>query len=659
MPRSLAEMLEASAGPAGDFAEEPVPLTVFVQDSKFLSNPPLSDVQYEAVRYAERVYLPGTYEFLSQSADKAIADYWAEPFRMVNFLTLQWGKGSGKDHCSRIMVLRVAYLMLCLKSPQAYFEMPEQDTIHMLNVATSSGQASRAFFGPLRKAVSRPGNWFQHVAEAVEVSGRRRDPTKALMNLIRFDKNIEAVSGHSDADSQEGLNILLGVADEIDGFRSRAELERAVGVRARESSSSAEAVLEMIRTSASTRFPKTFKNVRISYPRYLGSTIQKLTLEGRQDNDERQELSRHYVSGPLATWDVNPRVHEEDFEEDYRKDAQLARAKYECKPSRAVNPYFANEPALRACTYQLESAYPLEVSDYEPDGRAWKPVYYFSPHLKPIQGARYAMHADLAIKGDRAGIAMAHIKRWDERSSTGTGSVDQDILGAVVERRPVIRVDFVCSFEADPGREPALEIQIRWYRMLVMEMVRRGFNICLASCDGYQSTDTMQLLEAQGIETALFSTDRTDIHWAALKDCAYEGRLEIPRREQTITELLGLSRLPNGKIDHLGDGSKDEADALACSITGAIQLGGEEDPDGSQAYPGGALEDWSGGFLAEADRLPVGFISPSSFRADETMPEPVPLDDSGRLAYWEPGIVEAESEGHGLGHWSPAMRSQR
>lgn len=80
-----------SAAGTGIFEEEPVPLDVFVRDRAYLANPPLSPVQYEAVRHAERVYYAATYDLLASSADKQVRDYWSRPTRMVNFLELEWG----------------------------------------------------------------------------------------------------------------------------------------------------------------------------------------------------------------------------------------------------------------------------------------------------------------------------------------------------------------------------------------------------------------------------------------------------------------------------------------------------------------------------------------------------------------------------------------
>jgi hypothetical protein len=186
------------------FSEEPVDLTTFVQDKKFMGSPALSPVQFEAVRHAERIFYPELYPLMGEHFDP----YWSEPVRMVNFVNLQWGKGSGKGHVCRTISMRVAYLLLCLRSPQEYFGMPGQDSIHLLNVAMNAQQAQRAFFDPIEKLV-RTSPWFKDKAA----------PTRGA---IVYDKNVEAISGHSEAESQEGLNLLLGVADEIDGFRVSA-----------------------------------------------------------------------------------------------------------------------------------------------------------------------------------------------------------------------------------------------------------------------------------------------------------------------------------------------------------------------------------------------------------------------------------------------------
>lgn len=548
------------------FSEEPVPLTEFIQGRRYLANPPLSPIQYDAVLHAERVYYPDVYALMGAEMDA----YWAQPVRSVNFVDLLWGKGSGKDHVARVISLRVAYLLVCLRSPQDYYGLPDQDFLHLLNVASTAPQANRAFFQPMTSAVSRRGSWFLDHAE----------PTQGA---ISYAKHVMAISGHSEAETQEGLNLILGVADEIDAFPSAA---RARTMGGKEPLNTVEGVLNMLRSSATTRFPgrtpeeaPVFKNVRISYPRYVGSPIERLVADGKRDIELMGDKSRRYVSGPLATWQVNPRVHgKEAFADDYREDPVMARAKYECAPALAISPYFRNGIAVNACF----GAHPqgLSIPDYTWSDNAWSPDYEFAPHLVPVSGANYAMHADLAITGDAAGVAMSHVARWEEVTKVQEG--ERGEMTSFVELRPVVVVDFVAHWSASLQVEPAREVQIRWARQLAFELIRRGFNVLRFSFDGFQSVDSIQILEAHGVESEKVSTDRTDELWKNLRDLMYEGRVHIGQHPDLLRELLSLDRLPNGKVDHPPAGSKDLADALAGSVHGAVLLGGEE--TGERSY---------------------------------------------------------------------------
>lgn len=555
------------------FEREPVPLDVFITDKAYLNNPPLSAVQFDVVRHLEQVYLPETYPDMVEEW----GPQW-EPVRQINFAWIQWGKGSGKDHICRVAAARVAYLLLCLKSPQAYFSMPQQDDIHTLNVAASATQAHRAFFRPLKTLV-RTSPCFKDLHEPREYS-------------IRFAKQIESVSGHSMAETMEGLNIILGVADEISAFKTNDEVERFMRLSGgREPSKTAETILKMIRTSARTRFPRNFKLAAISYPRFKGDAIQQLTQRGLDDNEKHGDKSRIYVSGPLATWNVNPRVKsKDDFREDYEEDPAMARAMYECLPESAMNRFFKNDSAVFA-SFEERRAEPLTIEYYwgrdetttdpEPGAPAeqdgWQVRFHFSPDLYPLQGAAYIIHGDMAVSGDRAGVAMAHVRNWKMAEWAGVGG------SPVVEPRPIVRVDFVTSFEADLRATPPREVQIRWFRKLVFELSSRGFYIALASFDNFQSTDTIQILESRGIESKKVSTDRNANAWNTLRDVMYDGRLEGYWRPLVVNELLSLMRLANGKVDHPAGGSKDEADALAGAVMGAVEQGGQEGEEPQRA----------------------------------------------------------------------------
>lgn len=604
------------------FEEEPVDLRTFIQDKKFLGlgkHIELSPVQSQAVQTIERIYYPDLYPRMAEEFE--FGEYWGQDIPMRNLITLQWGKGSGKDAICRWASLRVAYLLLCLKSPQNYFHMPDTDSIHLLNIAANAPQANRAFFKPMTEAVKR--GWYKGKATIRQ-------------GEIEYDKQIFAVSGHSDAEGQEGLNIMLGVADEIDAFKAKDEMV-GQGKKMREASTSAESILDMLKTSASTRFPQTYKRVAISYPRYLGSTIQQLTAEARASNEKYGEKSIHFVSGPLATWDVNPRVSgPEEYKEDYDTDPAAAAAKYECKPTRATDAFFRNMAIFKESVDREEMPLTIDyrvATHYSKHSRkdvvGWEPIFHFSPDFQPIQGARYALHGDLALKGDRAGVAMSHVEKWEEY--TETLSDDEGTRYQRTQVRPIIRNDFTIAFEAkidakdDNGEPLPREIQIRWVRALAYELVKRGFTIGMFTFDSFQSADTIQIFTWEGIESDKMSTDRDPSIWSTLKDVASDGRLRMPFDQLLMNELEALSRVDGGKIDHPPNGSKDLADAFSCSIVSAIAVGGEEDPEGAIVESGGsyfetgpALAPLEGtGLVIEslgtADGLPIGFMNGGAF----------------------------------------------
>lgn len=593
------EKTASSASLDAIFEERPVTLDEFVTGKQFLNNPRLSDIQYNAVRHLEQVFYPETYTAM----EAEWGDYW-KPVRFINFAYLQWGKGAGKDFVSGIAAARIAYLLICLRSPQKYFELPHQADIHMLNVASTASQAQRAYFKQLR-ALLVAAPWF-----ADKFAG---DLPGEQAGAVRFKKQIELISGHSQAESMEGLNLILGVADEISAFRSKEEAERFAVKGGREPSKTAESILEMLRTSASTRFPETFKIVAISYPRFKGDAIQQLCMRARDDNELRGASSRFYVEGPLASWDVNPRLRKAEFidhpnsptpipnlpafVEDFTTDPVMARAKYLCQPELSANRFFRNEEMLFAAFGErklspitLNYEWGIEVSPNVEDAwwlkeesglsyatpAGWQVNFEFAPDFIPIQGAAYAMHGDMAIKGDRAGIALCHVRNFVEAEHEHQWHA-HDLKREMSERRPVVKIDYVGSFEADITAKPfAREVQIRWYRKLIYELISRGFNIQSVTFDRFESADTIQILNSQGIEAKRVSMDTSTGPWENLRDIMYDGRLEAYWRPQLVDELLALTRLGNGKLDHPPGGSKDEADAVAGAVLGAVTIGGSE-----------------------------------------------------------------------------------
>lgn len=597
---SVADMLrnemQIETGPvsalSGIFEDEPPTLESFITDSRYLDQRgvTLGPLQYDFIRHFEQILYPETYILMVEE----FGEYWT-PVRFCNEYAVEVGKGGGKDYVCQLGFSRVSNILLSLRNPQEYYGLGPDTYIHMLNVAATAPQAHGVFFKPMRSMLTR-SPWFSDKFQGDEPPGPQAGE-------IRFKKQIELISGHSQADNLEGKNLVAGVADEIAAFKTEDDVMASKsGVTP---SKTAKGIVSMLKTSSATRFPETYRLVQISFPRYKGDAIEQAVIIGRADNEKNGEKSRYYVSGPHATWEFNPRYDQYErveipgatqpvpdlplFHEDYAKDPAEARAKYECKPELAENRFLNNDEAIFAAFQEVRSVPPVEIEYYwgidesgdfsdvfsgfsrEKAVPGWQVKFHFAPDFRPMAGALYAVHGDMAIKGDRAGVAMCHVRSWDRRDWPLPGG------GYFLEQRPIVKMDFATAFEADARATPApREVQIRWYRKLIWELRSRGFAIDFVSFDNFQSADSMQILESWGIECERASTDTSTALYDGLKDVLYDSRLEGYYHELLVTELRTLSRMKNGKIDHVPNGSKDISDALAGAIAGAIKIGGDE-----------------------------------------------------------------------------------
>ena len=91
----------------------------------------------------------------------------------------------------------------------------------------------------------------------------------------------------------------------------------------------------------------------------------------------------------------------------------------------------------------------------------------------------------------------------------------------------------------------------------------RGFPIAQVSYDGWQSIDSIQILNQQNITAELLSVDRTIEPHETLKSCIQDNRINYYPHQVFFDEIQGLELVKGEKIDHPPKGSKDVADAVA------------------------------------------------------------------------------------------------
>jgi hypothetical protein len=502
--------------------------------------------------------------------------------KYVEFV-MEWGKGSGKDFISALSALRQCYTLLCLRNPYDYYGLARGTGIQLLNVAYVKEQAYIIYLGQV-KGLLRGSPWFT------------RRGYEILKATIRLPMEITLISAAADSDAIEGNNLFFSVMDEASAFRD-TNLVKAMGkLEGQKVEKSADAIYNVLRTSTNSRFPGVGKVVIISYPRY----IDDFTQTKRKENEK---LATGWTSGPLPTWEVNPRVSRERLQDDYDRNEELALAMYECKPPFAEDGYVKHPDRFLKAVAMGGS-----IGLVPPVNEAGQ----FYEHFRGIPGRYYAIHVDLGLSKDRCGLAVARQGEPVVRKKCPCGGFNfKDVYacqncGRPIElwaekELPTCVFTLVKQFAPVP---PNKDINFAAVREFILGLRERGHFIWALSYDGWQSVDSRQIMsqvlgkrivrerwadptkkpKEQDI-VDLLSVDRDTEAYDTLKEFIDDERCFIvpdggdPNNDENkgptamaFREWRKL-RIINGKrIDHPLGGSKDIIDAMAGAAYWVAQM---------------------------------------------------------------------------------------
>ena len=496
-----------------DLVETPVPIQTFVQDKKYLGLPPLSPIQEEIVKHSTQILKEKT--LIAILGEKEGREYYQK--YTDNEVICMLGKGSGKDHCSRISIAYTAYLLHCLRDPLNYFGKAHGVYIDLLNLAVNAQQAQRVFFEPLKNLLLQ-SPYFNEVGFEPRVS-----------EIFFFSRPVRCFSGHSESEGWEGYEVLTVVLDEIAAFKTDAELKGETRAKG-----SASAIYNMSKLSVMSRFPEVGKVILLSFPRYKGDFIEQRFYGAR----EKKEPKTWFIKA--ATWEVNPTIKREQLESEYIRNPVEAAARFECNPPNMEDAYFRDPDLVR-------KAFSYGEDPVNEDGTFKNWFNGTDQHIRFI-------HVDLALKRDRAALALVH----------SPGLRDVKTLNGV-EKLPVVNVDLVYSWEAGNNEE----INFSSIRQMIIDLCRK-FDVAKVTFDRWQSIEMIQSLRSMSINADFHSVKKTD--YDTLTSAIYDGRLRGYWNELLVEEeLLKLRLFSNNKIDHPSKGSKDLADAIAGSVFSCIE----------------------------------------------------------------------------------------
>lgn len=512
------------------------------------------------------------------------------------------GIGTGKSYFVAALICYAAHLLLCFKDPHGYFGLSRDKPITCVNMSINEKQAKRVIFSSVRSFISK-SPWFKKFQRTV------------LKTSIFLDHEaIELMCGNSTENSAIGLNLFMGVIDEAAFFIDNDE------------KSGADDLWEMIVNRISSRFGQCGMAVAISSSLHDEDFINKKF-------DESQKHPETMYGLELPTWRgkdrdrMSPEVFIFDsknltvLDDDMRykkkmKDGSISVSKTKYKiGSKVYNlPLDANKKKRLAFSNETlnerfwiipmdfyhtfkknpeKAARDIGVKAFRNQDlfiklptfvdKAFKSKLNFARtggkwKIKPnMTDEPLFVHIDMGLNkqtksgdGDAAGIAVGYFNGYDEKC----------------EGRPRTRI---IALEQILRSQVTGEIRFSDVRARVMALVKAGYEIASVTIDGWQSVDTVQTFNSQGIFCEVLSVDRTVDPYEAAKEAMYEGRLEGPDHAVVKKEFKKLIVVKGKKVDHPKKGSKDCSDAIAGVVYGIAQYYGvdpvaEESEDGTISF---------------------------------------------------------------------------
>ena len=495
----------------GDLYLEPRPtIGQFIDDPYYLG---LGDRCCDAVR---------------QTASKLF-----DPHSRYTEAALLWGIGAGKSFLTSIANAYLVYRMLCLRDPQAYYGLAPGSTIAIVNFSVTANQAKKVVFGEIAARIDS--------APCFQQAGFSRDQT--IQSELRWpERGVVVFPGNSQATSAIGYNVLGAVVDEASFLPDVMDSIRVAGQVQGHRYDAAEelynAISKRILSRGNWRWQRDSMLCMISSPRYVGDFLERKAAEA--ETNPRIYFSRlptwegaqkATLSGQTFTDPVCGSVPIE-YEEQFTRNPERARRDLGAIASEAIGGYFSDPTQLDALASDRPSPFD-ESGSLRPDFSGF--------NKQPL-----AVHVDLGLKRDACGIA-------------GVYHTGQRYVLAFVRR----------VTPADHGGEVDFAAIREWILSLQRQY---GWTIACVSYDGWQSVESRQALEREGIPTREISVDRTTRPYDTLKELLLSGQLDYYRDEQLLSELKRLELVKGIKVDHPPDGSKDVADAVAGALYNLHEL---------------------------------------------------------------------------------------
>lgn len=479
---------------------------------------------------------------------------------------------SGKDRTIAKLLTYLAYKLLCLKNPQGYLRevyncsIGDGDAIDIANMSINAKQAQNVFFKKLKQIVKNTKdpntgkNWFEKYGIDL------RDGYGIQNNEIKFSDSISAHSLNSETNTGEGLNLFFAIIDEFGSFPVNRALE----------------LKDAIEDSITSRFKRIGKMSIISYKYKNNDAMEIIYKKGKDDPD--------IYSSKAATYEVNPKITKKDLAKKYRTNPEKAKMTYECSGE-------ANEGGYVSMPFMLNKMFdpnfmnPVIGNLISVDAAGLRRLK-FKDWFKGTSGRIYTFRADMGtgkkdVGRDCAGLTICHVEKMypqiDEKMKkmlAKEGIIIEFGSSKEIATRKGVVIDLALQLVAKNGNE----IQFSDVREFILRLKNElNFNIVFGSYDRWQSKDSIQILNKNGIDVIELSVDRSNKPYDDWKELMYQQLIKCYPHPIAYRESKELEIGESGKVDHPEKswerlqtegtdlGSKDVMDTIAGASEDAME----------------------------------------------------------------------------------------
>lgn len=511
---------------------------------------------------------------------------------------------SGKSTFGHLVLIRMMYEISCLRNPQQTYGLAPGSEIVICNLAPIKETARKVVVeGVMSKIKQSP--YFMN--EYRPLHRDNKDLTNIKSYEINFPKKISLVAGSSTDTTFIGLNVIGGVVEELNFFKSDPKYmaKKKKSDRWGEFSKAGK-IYDGIQRRINSRFMKRGKLPGILVgvsskttddaitARFIKDAIKKkdtrMFVRDRSILDVRKDsFSDETFQVLVGNQHYKSRIIDDDFDLSQIDDPKLINIPVDLKPdfeadissalrdmagisTLAMDTFFGDTEKVYQCIDQSREHPFVCWACEDPgcwDSRShyridWKKLAKrlddgeWEPLINPNRPR--VIHLDPALTGDAFGFAMSHIAGV-QKVLVSQINEETNTLEQYEEFLPVYQVDFMLKIVGDKSNE----ILFKNVRQLIYRLSEHGFQISKVTTDKFQSREMIQQLESQGYTAENLSVDEDIEPYKLFRRAVYDGRVSYYKYDPLTEEMVKLEDM-GSKIDHTSGNSKDIADAVCGSL---------------------------------------------------------------------------------------------